>query len=89
MNRLQELRKLLVAKKKNIVSEEEKKKIKVVENLLKREDVFFNIKIDLALGILNFLGIPEDKMKEYYTDLISPENYFETVSPYFSVSPRK
>ena len=46
--------------------------------LLKIDDLFFKIDLASAVGLLSFLGIPDDKIKEVYLQLISFKEYKST-----------
>lgn len=41
------------------------------EKLLKIDDLFFKIDLSFSVVLLSFLGIPDDKIKEIYFQLIS------------------
>lgn len=75
MQELEYLKKLVTIKEKEITSAEEKKKIELIKRILKNKNCFFQIKMESAIGILYFLGVPEEELLDFYTKLISPENY--------------
>ena len=63
---IDELKKILSKKELIITTPEEKEKIAVIKDLFQDEAIFFKLDVETALGILDFLGIPEDRMKELY-----------------------
>lgn len=79
------IRKLLVKKEQEVNNDLDNQKVQHLKGLLKQDDIFFNIDLATAVGILSFLGIPEDKIRETYMNLISPENYINTTKPYFTI----
>lgn len=73
---IDDLRNLLTEIEKKY-DESEREKIENLKILLKEDDIFFRLDLEVALGILNFLGIPENKIYDCYLSLISPENFQE------------
>ena len=67
----------------------DKEKLKYAEGLLEIPDVFFKINLTTAAGLLDFLGIPHDEMKELYYKLISPESYQNVVGKTYLCIPPK
>lgn len=66
----------LVDEKKKLVSEQtDLEKIEVIEELLTEESSFFDLDLETFLGILDFLGVPEEEMNNYYNSVLSFENY--------------
>lgn len=66
----------LVEEKKKLVSEQtDLEKIEVIEELLTEESSFFDLDLETFLGILDFLGVPEEEMNNYYNSVLSFENY--------------
>ncbi len=85
-----ELVKLLNLKKENTnLTEIEKEKIKNLEYLLKDENLFFEIDFETAIGILEFLGIKEDIILDYYFSLISPSNFKKEDDFYITISNKR
>ena len=82
---IDDIRKLLQKKEQIIESELDKKKIENLKFLLKRDNAFFNMDINVAIGVLAYLGIPKEHIKEVYFELISPSNYIKTSKPYVSI----
>lgn len=75
MNYLRELYKKI---NKNILSQEQLDMYNKAAELLKIDDLFFKIDLASAVGLLSFLGIPDDKIKEVYLQLISFKEYKST-----------
>lgn len=69
---------LLEQKKQKVLTEEDQEKVNQVESLLKIQGIFFKLNLDTAIGILNFLEIPKESIKEMYIKLTSPEAYKKT-----------
>jgi len=65
-----DLKELLAKKEKEVTTSEDKEKIALLKDLFLDEAIFFKIPAETAVGILHFLGIPEDKIKETYLYLI-------------------
>lgn len=66
----------LVDEKKSLVTEaEDKERIEVIEDLLSDESSFFQLDIDTLFGILDFLGISENEMMDYYNILLSYDTF--------------
>lgn len=75
MNYLRELYKKI---NKNILSQEQLDMYNKAAELLKIDDLFFKIDLASAVGLLSFLEIPDDKIKEVYLQLISFKEYKST-----------
>ena len=75
--------------KKEAKNQEEQEKKKILMDLFTDENIFFNIKMETAISILDFLGIPEDKLIDTYFSLISSENYQNLPKPYITISKDK
>lgn len=69
------LTKLIEEKKKENLTPEERSKLNQAESLLKIQGVFFKIDISTALGLLHFIGVPKDQLKDIYGRLTSLEAY--------------
>ena len=74
-NKIEELKELLKSKEKEAITYLDKEKINNIKFLLEQEDIFFKLETPTALGILEFLGIKEEEIREYYLSLISIENF--------------
>ena len=72
---MENIKDLVIKKKKLIETEEDMEKISVIEELLLDESCFFKMDIETAIGILDFLGVSEDNIMDYYYSLISFENF--------------
>ncbi len=79
---MDELRRLLLEKEKEATTDEEKNKVEVLKELLEEDDIFFSLDVSAAFGILNFLGIPYDKLESTYYQLISYDNYLNSMPKY-------
>lgn len=75
MNYLRELYKKI---NKNTLSQEQLDMYNKAAELLKIDDLFFKMDLASAVGLLSFLGIPDDKIKEVYLQLISFKEYKST-----------
>lgn len=83
------LRKLLVEKEKTVTTSEDKEKIENLKSILKNDEIFFELSMDIAVGIFDFLGVPQNDMIDLYFKLISPEAYQELPKEYVTVSKEK
>jgi len=72
---IDEIRKLLQKKEIQKNNKEDLERIDVLKVLLKDDNIFFQLDIDTAYGILDFLGVDSDKISEVYDKLISFEEY--------------
>ena len=79
---MDELRRLLLEKEKEAPTDEEKNKVEVLKELLEEDDIFFSLDVSAAFGILNFLVIPYDKLESTYYQLISYDNYLNSMPKY-------
>ena len=79
---MDELRRLLLEKEKEATTDEEKNKVEVLKEVLEEDDIFFSLDVSAAFGILNFLGIPDDKLESTYYQLISYDNYLNSMPKY-------
>lgn len=74
---------LMKEKENKISSLEDKEKLQLVKDTLSVPNCFFNIDISTAIGIMAFLGVPENKMESLYFSLIEPnklEKHIEKVT---------
>lgn len=76
------LKQLLEKKEQEATTKEDKEKVTLIKDLFLDEAIFFKIPAETAVGILHFLGIPDDKIKETYLYLISPAEYEKKVKGY-------
>ena len=64
-----------IARRKISTTPDDIEKIEVIEELLLDESSFFNLDIQTFYGILEFLGVDEDDMINYYNLILSFENF--------------
>lgn len=76
---------LIDEKKKNILTELDQEKINQIEDLLKIKGIFFKLNLDTVVGILDFLGVPRDSIKELYGRLTSPEAFIKISTKEYDV----
>lgn len=74
-DKIEELKSLLEIKEKQIESDIDKEKINNIKFLLSQEKIFFKLEAATALGILEYLGIKEECIYEYYLSLISAKEF--------------
>ena len=55
----------------------DKEKIDMLKPLFKDDNIFFQINMRTAFGILEFLGVGEDEIEKEYLELISPSQYLK------------
>ena len=55
---------------KNKGSKEKYEKYKLIKEILNKDDCFLNMSIEYAYAILRDLGVPEEKLKSVYLELI-------------------
>ena len=72
---MNDLRLLFQKKNKENLIGIELEKYDIVEKLLEKDDLFFNIDFKTAYGVLDYLGIDSDKIFETYMQLISFDNF--------------
>lgn len=82
------IRKLLAQKEKGNLTELDKEKVDNLKFILKDDNVFFELSLDVAAGILDFLGVPKDDIMDLYLKLISPENYQKLPKTYTVIGER-
>ena len=51
-------------------SKEKLEKYKLIKEILNKDDCFLNMNIEYAYAILRDLGVPEEKIKSVYLELI-------------------
>lgn len=77
MKELDRLKELIEDKRKNIKTEDDKEKLEIIDELMKNDNCFFNLNVETAFGILDFLGVRQEEALGLYNGLISPENYMQ------------
>ncbi len=82
------LNELVAQKKQQNLTDEDKNKLAQAESLLRIQGLFFKIDANTAIGLLDFLGVPRENMKDFYSKLTSPEAYMATKQQeYYVVEP--
>lgn len=76
MDKVQEL---ILKKEMNIKTREELEKLDLIKEITKNEDCFFNLDLETSIGILEFLGISENEMLNFYMELTSPQEFEKRV----------
>ena len=71
---IEDARKLLQKKEEQGA---DKEKIDMLKPLFKDDNIFFQINMRTAFGILEFLGVGEDEIEKEYLELISPSQYLK------------
>ena len=71
---IENVRKLLQKKEEQGA---DKEKIDMLKPLFKDDNIFFQINMRTAFGILEFLGVGEDEIEKEYLELISPSQYLK------------
>lgn len=62
--------------KTNIEDQNEiKSKLDILDEVLANDNCFFDMSMETAISILNFLGVEENKILDTYYELINPKNY--------------
>lgn len=79
------IRKLLADKLQNGIGNKDLEKTENLKIILGNDNVFFMLDAETAVGVLYYLGIPEEKIKEAYLDLTSPEAFKRSNDPYISI----
>lgn len=74
MELLSQLR-LQVNKKLENLDVESSKKFLLIQALLKEDDCFFQMKMDTAYSILKDLGVSDEMIPTFYSELTSPKSY--------------
>lgn len=72
---LEYIKSLIQEKEKTITDDKEKQLIRIIREFIKVPNCFFNVPIESAIGMLDFLGVPEEQITDLYFELISPKNY--------------
>ena len=69
------LNELLVIKKNNLRNVEDKEKYDFIVELFKDKNCFFNIPMEIVIGIFEFLVVGVEEALDLYFELTSIENY--------------
>lgn len=79
------IRELLKKKEENISDINDKEKIDTLKDLLQDDNIFFKLDLDTAVGILSFLGVPNENIVNLYYEIISIKNYKNDDSQYYDI----
>lgn len=71
----EELKQLLEKKKPKIVSELDQRKYQITLSVIENPDVFLKLPVDTAIGILEFLDIPQAEIWHTYNQIVSFKNH--------------
>ncbi len=77
MDKVQEL---ILKKEMNINTNEELEKLNLIKKIIKNEGCFFDLDFETTIGILEFLGISENEMLNFYMKLTSAQEFEKRVS---------
>jgi len=72
------IKKLLKEKEQYIQTDNEKEKLNIIYELIQVPDWPFNLSMENVIGILEFLGVADDKILDVYNRLISFEEFHKT-----------
>ncbi len=72
------IKKLLKEKEQYIQTDNEKEKLNIIYELIQVPDWPFNLSMENVIGILEFLGVADDKILDVYNRLISFEEFQKT-----------
>lgn len=76
---MDKVKELIIRKEQNIKNEEELEKLNLIKDIIKNEDCFFNMDLETTIGILEFLGVQENEMLNFYHELTSITEYKNNV----------
>ena len=79
---MKEIKALVEEKKKMELSPEDKEKLSKIEILTTNEAMFFLLDMKTAYGILQFLGVKDEDLSDYYTRLTSIKNFSKISNVY-------
>ena len=85
MKKIDEIRELLKKKANDLKTEDDKEKHEGVSELLAFDNVFSKMGVEVAIGLLDFLGIEEDKILETYVALVAEETAEEARNTYINI----
>ena len=77
MKKIDEIQELLQKKANDLKTDDDKEKFESISELLAFDNVFSKMGVELAIGLLDFLGIEEDKILETYVALVAEETMDE------------
>lgn len=76
------LKKLLIKKQKEQLTYADKVKVENLKVLFSDTNIFFKLDLETALGILHFLGIPQNNLLDFYSKLIDVKSFQEYNNTY-------
>ena len=85
MKKIDEIRELLQKKANDLKTEEDKEKFESASDLLAFDNVFSQIGVEVSIGLLDFLGIEEDKILKTYVELVAEETAEEARNTYINI----
>jgi hypothetical protein len=85
MKKIDEIRELLQKKAYDLKTEDDKEKYEGVSELLAFDNVFSKMGVEVAIGLLDFLGIEEDKILKTYVELVAEETAEEARNTYINI----
>ena len=77
MKKIDEIQELLQKKANDLKTDDDKEKFESISELLAFDNVFSKMGVEVAIGLLDFLGIEEDKILETYVALVAEETMDE------------
>ena len=86
MKNIDEIRELLKKKANDLKTEDDKEKYEGVSELLAFDNVFSKMGVEVAIGLLDFLGIEEDKILKTYVELVAEETMDEVHNTYINLA---
>ena len=78
MKKIDEIKELLKKKADNLETEDDKEKYEGIVELLSFDNVFGKMGVETGIGLLDFLGVEENKILETYVALVAEETMDET-----------
>lgn len=64
----------LINKKKNLIGETDEQ-LQLIEDFIKIPNAFFKINIDVALQMLKYIDVPDEKLYDVYFQIVAPKNF--------------
>ena len=85
MKKIDEIRELLQKKANDLKTEDDKEKFETTSDLLAFDNVFSQIGVEVSIGLLDFLGVEEDKILKTYVELVVEETTGEARNTYINI----
>ena len=85
MKKIDEIRELLKKKANDLKTEDDKEKYEGVSEFLAFDNVFSKMGVEVAIGLLDFLGVEEDKILKTYVELVAEETAEEARNTYINI----